>query len=196
MGAHHSNQPRNNEWMDHFKEKMPSFKGHEIDYLGMVLALIFLFYCIRQFVRKMFGTTRVTFAFHHKINAGEEIRVVGNASKLGNWDPNRAAPMKLMNKHSHDPVWVGHLDLNFPLRQPLEYKYVVMNCATWNQAPRMKEWEPCANRVLRHNTGRDENALTLHQSWGGRENFSHDKIPDYGDIAGCINPLAHPLIGA
>jgi len=192
-------------WVDHFKLRMyewiasmPSFKGHESNYIFMVLGLTLLLYCcyslLRQCVRKMLGTTRVTFAFHHKVNVGEEIRVVGNTKKLGQWDTNRAAPMKLIGDPD-DPVWMGHLDLNFPLRQPLEYKYVLMTPATWSHGARLKEWEPCANRVLRDNSARDGNALILHQYWGGRDKVCRDKVPDYGHLVSC-NPLTQPLIGA
>eukprot|EP00746_Dinoflagellata_sp_MGD_P009296 gnl/MRDRNA2_/MRDRNA2_118842_c0_seq1.p1 gnl/MRDRNA2_/MRDRNA2_118842_c0~~gnl/MRDRNA2_/MRDRNA2_118842_c0_seq1.p1 ORF type:complete len:228 (-),score=28.15 gnl/MRDRNA2_/MRDRNA2_118842_c0_seq1:222-821(-) len=199
MGAHHSHPHRTvaekmkihaEEWFDHLIETMPSFEGHESDYAFAVLGMIFLYCLLRQCVRKMFGTTRVTFAFHHKVNPGEEIRVVGNARKLGKWDPNRAAPMRLINDPD-DPVWMGHLDLNFPLRQPLEYKYVVMTRGTWSHGARFKDWEPCANRVLRDKRATDGDAVILHQYWGGRDKV-HDKVPDH---VGC-NPLSQPLMGA
>jgi len=210
MGAQHSTPTPS--WTDHIKpmpmdvgvhhiKRMPSFKGNESDYVLMVLGLALLLYMLSRFlsqcVRKMNGTTRVTFAFHHKVNVGEEVRVVGNVSKLGQWDPNRAAPMKVMNMgrgQTDDPVWVGHVDLTFPLHQPLEYKYVLMTCPTGSHGTRLKEWEPCANRVLRDKNGaRDGDALILHQYWGGRDKVCHDKVPDYGDLVGC-NPLTQPLI--
>lgn len=183
------------EWVNHLKETMPSFKGHESDYFFAMLGLILLSYFLYCLLRKMRGTTRVTFTFHHKVNDGEEIRVVGNAKKLGQWDPTRAAPMKLMHKQTDDPVWVGYVDLNFPLHQPLEYKYVVMTCATYKDGPRLKEWEPCANRFLREKSAKDGDALTLHQSWGGRNKKAQDKVPDFADIVSC-NPLKQPLMGA
>lgn len=197
MGAHNScgtfltpacQQDNGMEEWEH-TSTWPRFKGHEVDYLFIWLGFFLLMYILRQCFRKMFGTTRVTFAMHYRTNDGEEIRVVGNQWKLGQWDPNRAAPMTLMNKHTNDPVWVGYVDLDFPLRQPLEYKYVLLNSATGSHGTRFKEWEPCANRILRDKSP-EHSTVILHQYWGGHD--AH-KVP-HGDLVGC-NPLMQPLIG-
>jgi len=179
---------------------MPTFKGNSDDDLFLqiafvVLAFSLVWYILRKCVRKMNGTTTVTFAFHHKTKVGEEVRVAGNAKGLGQWDPNRAAPMKLIDKQKDDPVWVAHLDLKFPLDQPLEYKYVLMTSEGVQK--KFKEWEPCANRVLRDKSAKDGDALILHQCWGGRDKVCHDKAPSppgYGDLVGC-NAMTQPLIG-
>lgn len=105
-----------------------TFKGNSDDFLQIafaVLALTFVWYILKKCVRKMNGTTTVTFVFHHKTKVGEEVRVVGNTKELGKWDPQRTVSMKLIDQKD-DPVWVAHLDVKFPLAQPIEYKYVLM----------------------------------------------------------------------
>jgi len=155
-----------------------------VNALAVLLAVTLVYHVLRKCFRKMTGSTTITFAFHHKTNDGEEIRVVGNVEELGHWDCKRTAgKMKLNNKHRDDPVWVSRVDLKLPpAHQPLEYKYVLM------KDNKFKEWEPCANRVLRDKSANDGGELILHQSWGG-----HDKAcstPFWGG-----NAMTQPLMG-
>jgi len=83
----------------------------------------------------------VAFSIPYETFPGEEIRVVGNVSKLGQWDPSGAATMQWTDGH----VWVAEVELEFPpaaLAVPIEYKYVVMS---YGQVSR---WEQGENRRL------------------------------------------------
>jgi hypothetical protein len=85
---------------------------------------------------------------------GDEIRVVGSAVKLGQWDPSKAATMRCTDGNK----WVTKVDVEFPAAKPLEYKYVLMSKGE------PKSWEPCENRVLYRppiNT-----PLVCHDVWG------------------------------
>jgi len=167
-------------------------KGHSEDHLFLIIiAVIFVlwaFYLLRKCFRKMAGSKSITFTFHHQVKKGEEVRVLGNVPELGKWDTNRAPPMRLIDGHTNDPVWVSTVDVTFPTNG-LEYKYVLVTRQGGRQIH--VEWEPCANRVLR---APNEDALTLHQAWGGRD-FA-DKAPSFvaGKTPDCT-VLTQPLIG-
>lgn len=185
MGAHNSIQNGQN------GTENSTFKGNSDDFMQIafvVLGLTMLWYVLRKCVRKMNGTTTVTFIFHHKTQVGEEVRVVGNTKGLGQWDPKHTIPMKFIDQKD-DPVWVAHLDVKFPLDQSLEYKYVLMMSEGGQK--KFKEWEPCANRVLRDKRETDADGMILHQRWGGRDTKASNP---FADLVGC-NAMTQPLIG-
>lgn len=92
--------------------------------------------CLRQEERAS-RTVSVTFSVMHQAKYGEEVRVVGNVVKLGQWNPSGAAALRWTDGH----VWTATLEIEFPpsvsvKQRTLEYKYVVMKNG------KVKKWEP------------------------------------------------------
>jgi hypothetical protein len=99
-------------------------------------------------IKKVFKTgkkrSKVTFSISSDTKFGEEVKVVGNASALGHWDPNVAAVLQWK-----DNVWSKTVEVEFPAGdEPLQYKYIIVSAEG-----QVKEWEPCENHILNHKYG-------------------------------------------
>lgn len=107
--------------------------------------------------RQKSSTVTVTFSIPYHTMFGDELRVVGSAASLGDWDPSRAAAMEWTDGH----VWVTTVDLELfqeTSGKPVEYKYVLMSNG------HVKEWEPSGNHSAFQPTS--GSSLVCHNVWG------------------------------
>jgi len=105
------------------------------------------------------NTVSVTFRVKCQTAFGDEVRVIGNVSELGQWDPSNAAKMQWTDGH----MWVATVDLECPLTtsgNPLEFKYVLISNGNLNS------WECGENRVLPHLCSGSE--VVCNDVWGSK----------------------------
>jgi hypothetical protein len=120
---------------------------------------------------------KVTFSLPYETRYGEEIHVVGNVKKLGQWRPRGAVEMRWTDGH----IWVTTIEVEFPppaSGKPLEYKYVLMKDG------QVKRWEPGENHIL--SCPRSGSSLVCYNFWGTQNNLLH---PDLNAIVNVIPKL-------
>jgi hypothetical protein len=127
-------------------------------------------------------------SIHKELSYGENMGVMGDTNKVGNWkDPN---PGRMTWTEGH--IWV--LDIKVDLHNPvLMYKYVVLN-----RDKHPSKWEGGFNRVadllLLHNQ-QNKSKLELHDTWESYTvNFSiyyplQDDYQEYMRINGATEQL-------
>lgn len=106
------------------------------------------------------SATNVSFIVACQTQFGEEVRIVGNTEKLGQWNPNDALTMKHMHTTEGDK-WVATVDLDLPTAasdKHVEYKYVIMS------EGQLKTWEHAENRVLTQ--PRSCSSIVCQDVWG------------------------------
>ena len=67
--------------------------------------------------------TEIKFKYIYKAEEGEDVRVVGNIEKLGNWDCELA--FKLINSEKDKDIWISKTNMKIPINFDLEYKYIL-----------------------------------------------------------------------
>ncbi len=78
----------------------------------------------------------VTFRVRVETKFGDTVKIVGEASELGNWDPKSAVPLDASEYTSSNPVWKGTVKLSGGQR--LLYKYIKVGSdgsVTWEGDP-------------------------------------------------------------
>jgi hypothetical protein len=82
----------------------------------------------------------IKFSIHYQTVPGEEVRIVGAHSKLGDWDPWKAPVLEWTN----GGVWVKEIGFR-KASFPVEYKYVVVNPNNGSVS-----WETVGNRKVEY----------------------------------------------
>lgn len=82
--------------------------------------------------------TAVAVSFTHRITTvpGETIKIAGNTTQLGNWNPSNAPALSASSYTSSNPVWT--IKLSMPAGSTVSYKYVKVSsggAATWESDP-------------------------------------------------------------
>ena len=88
-----------------------------------------------------------TVIFHGlvKTQYGEAIKIVGNIEALGDWDPEKAVPLRASEYTSHNPLWKAVIPLK--VGQVIEYKYINVKkdgSVKWEGDPNHTYTIPCA----------------------------------------------------
>lgn len=78
----------------------------------------------------------VTFEVQRHVDFGDRLCIVGDAEALGSWDPGNGVAMEWRE----GDVWTAEVEL--PLRESIEYKYIVKH-----EDAREVEWQPGENEV-------------------------------------------------
>ncbi|GAM27795.1 hypothetical protein SAMD00019534_109710, partial [Acytostelium subglobosum LB1] len=81
---------------------------------------------------------KIRFWLKYHVQFGQQVRVTGNCEQLGNWDPQKAFPLKF----SQGDTWEGELLLGQAGR--IEYKYFISYYDTGD----LLYWETGSNRVF------------------------------------------------
>ncbi|KOS23231.1 Glucoamylase [Escovopsis weberi] len=82
---------------------------------------------------------------------GQTIKIVGNDTALGNWDPSRAVALNAADYSNGDPVWTA--SVNLPAGVPVQYKYINVasnGAVTWESDPNHTFFVPqaCSGSAL------------------------------------------------
>lgn len=108
----------------------------------------------RRFLRGPACATAVRFHVRASTRFGEEMRLSGNVSSLGCWEPKASIPMHF----TADDMWVA--DTVLPGGSVVEYKYLIVN-----QNGEIMRWQAGADAALA--VFRDEAELAVHDDWTG-----------------------------
>lgn len=116
-------------------------------------------------------STRVkcTFTVQCNTHFGEEVRVVGNCDKLGQWDPAEALEMKWTDGHT----WVA-TTTGIPTDKLVEFKYVLMS------GGKVKKWEP----LMQNRTVMPHPGMFLVNVFGSIDDPAVPELPDNDEVGG------------
>ncbi|CAG9319344.1 unnamed protein product [Blepharisma stoltei] len=82
----------------------------------------------------------ISFRLLYRAKIGENLRVVGNSEKLGNWDFNKGLKLEWTRGHN----WIGRIEIDKLEACNLEFKYVVVQDT-------YQKWERGSNHKLNFN---------------------------------------------
>ena len=83
--------------------------------------------------------TEIKFKYIYKTEEDEDVRVVGNNEKLGNWDCELA--FRLINSEEDKDIWISKTNIKIPINFDLEYKYILYKDGIfekWEKLPHNK----------------------------------------------------------
>lgn len=99
---------------------------------------------------------KVTFNVKATTTFGENVFVVGQLTKLGNWDPAAAQPLSASMYTSSNPLWSAAIDL--PASTVFDYKYIRKSSSG------VVTWESDPNRRSTTSSGCNS-AMTINDTW-------------------------------
>ncbi|GAQ88582.1 glycoside hydrolase family 13 protein [Klebsormidium nitens] len=110
----------------------------------------------------------VRFNVRTPTNFGEEVKVVGSAEQLGNWDINRAP----MLKWTEDHWW--RAELNLPTDQVVEYKVILLDHARKRTGDSVI-WQEGSNQMLHVPSSQDSHVVEIEWEPPSTSTPNHDE---------------------